>query len=70
MRESGELTGTPKDIGALIRETRIDIETEEKENIKDALWNIYKEDILKYSVFGLAQFYKESLVKGEINEDI
>lgn len=67
LRESGELTGTPKDIGALIRETRIDIETEEKENIKDALWNIYKEDILKYSVFGLAQFYKEQLIGG-INE--
>lgn len=67
LRERGELTGTPKDIGALIKETRVDIETEEKENIKDVLWAIYKEDILKYSVFGLAQFYKESLVKGEIN---
>jgi hypothetical protein len=68
LRENGELTGTPKDIGALIKETRVDIEAEEKENIKDVLWNIYKEDILKYSVFGLAQWYKEELVKGEINE--
>ena len=67
LRERGELTGTPKDIGALIKETRVDIETEEKENIKDVLWAIYKEDILKYSVFGLAQFYKEELVKGEVN---
>ena len=69
LKERGELTGTPKDIGALIKEVRVDIETEEKENIKDVLWAIYKEDILKYSVFGLAQFYKEQLVKGEINGD-
>lgn len=67
LKERGELTGTPKDIGALIKETRVDIETEEKENIKDVLWNIYKEDILKYSVFGLAQWYKTKLVEGEIN---
>ncbi len=70
LRDRGELTGTPKDIGALIKEVRVDIETEEKENIKEFLWSIYKDDILKYSVFGLAQHYKESLVKGEINEDI
>ena len=68
LRDNGELTGTPKDIGALIKETRVDIETEERENIKDALYAIYKEDILKYSVFGLAQWYKKELVKGEINE--
>ena len=67
LKERGELTGTPKDIGALIKETRVDIETEEKENIKDVLWAIYKEDILKYSVFGLAQWWKEQLVKGEVN---
>ena len=68
LKERGELTGTPKDIGALIKEARVDIETEEKDNIKDALYAIYKEDILKYSVFGLAQWWKEQLVKGEINE--
>lgn len=70
LKERGELTGTPKDIGALIKEVRVDLETEEKENIKDVLWAIYKEDILKYSIFGLPQFYKEQLVKGEVNEDI
>ena len=50
-----------------IKEARVDIETEEKENIKDVLWAIYKEDILKYSVFGLAQWWKEQLVLGENN---
>jgi hypothetical protein len=67
LRDRGDLTGTPKDIGLLIKEARVDIETEEKENIKDVLWAIYKEDILKYSVFGLAQWWKEQLVLGENN---
>lgn len=65
LKENGEWTGTPKDIGALIKEVRVDIETEEGENIKDALYKIYKEDILKYSVHGLAQWYKTLLVEGK-----
>ena len=70
LRERGELTGTPKDIGGLIKEVRVDLETEEKENIKDVLWAIYKEDILKYSIFGLPQWFKSNLVSGEINGNI
>ena len=69
LRENGELTGTPKDIGALLKEINVDIETEEKENIKDQLYAIYKGDIMKYATHGLAQWYKNKLVKGEINED-
>lgn len=70
LKERGELTGTPKDIGALLKEINIDIETEEKENIKDQLYAIYKGDIMKYATHGLAQWYKEKLVKGEINENV
>lgn len=70
LRDRGELTGTPKDIGALLKEVYTDIEEEEQENIKDQLYSIYKSDIMKYATFGLAQWYKEQLVKGEINEDI
>jgi len=67
LKENGELTGTPKDIGGLLKEIYVDIETEEKENIKDQLYSIYKSDIMKYATHGLAQWYKEKLVKGEIN---
>jgi hypothetical protein len=70
LRENGELTGTPKDIGALLKEIYVDIETEEKENIKEQLYSIYKSDIMKYATHGLAQWYKERLVKGEINENV
>lgn len=70
LKERGELLGEPRDIPNLLKEIRVDIETEEKENIKDVLWAIYKEDILKYAVFGLAQFYKEELVKGTVNGEV
>ena len=40
---------------------------EEKENIKEHLYNIYKGDIMKYATFGLAQWYKEQLLEGKIN---
>lgn len=68
LRESGLLTGTPKDIGELIKEVREDIEAEEKENIKDQLWAIYKNDFLASATNGLPQWYKEKLVVGGINE--
>lgn len=68
LRDDGILTGTPKDIGGLIKEVRVDIESEEKENIKEQLWQIYKNDFLAAATNGLPQFYKEKLVKGEINE--
>ena len=70
LRDDGILTGTPKDIGALLKEVRIDIETEEKEHIKEQLYSIFKEDILKYSTHGLAQWWKEQIIKGENDGDI
>ena len=70
LRDDGILTGTPKDIGALLKEVRIDIETEEKEHIKEQLYSIFKEDILKYSTHGLAQWWKEQIIKGENDGNI
>lgn len=70
LRDNGELTGTPKDIGRLIKEVREDIVAEEKENIKDQLWEIYKNDFLGVATNGLPQYYKDKLVLGEVNETI
>lgn len=67
LRDNANLDGSPKDIGNLIKEVREDIIAEEKENIKDQLWEIYKNDFLATATNGLPQWYKESLVKGEIN---
>lgn len=68
LRDDGRLTGTPRDIGELIKEVRQDITAEEKEAIKAQLWSIYGDKFLRAAGDGLAQWYKEKLVKGEINE--
>lgn len=70
LRDAGNLTGTPKDIGGLIKEVKNDVTEEEKENIKNALWNIYGEQFTRAATEGLPQWFKEKLVKGEINETI
>ena len=62
------LHGLHTDTSDYDKEVYTDIEEEEKENIKDQLYAIYKGDIMKYATFGLAQWYKEKLVKGE--EDV
>lgn len=67
LRDDGLLTGTPKDIGGLIKEVFRDITEEEKENIKNQLWNIFGKDILAMATAGLPQWYKEKLVTGEVN---
>lgn len=69
LRDDGSLTGSPKDIGPLIKEVRADIIAEEKENIKDMLWKIYENNFLQASVAGLPQWYKEKLVLGEVSEN-
>ena len=50
LRESGELTDTPVDIGRLI---------------KEELWDIYKDDFLRNAVFGLPEWYKKKLALGD-----
>lgn len=70
LRDNGELTGTPRDIGALIHEVRRDVSEEEKEAIKATLWSIYKNDFLSYATTGLPEWYKEKLVLGDINGEV
>jgi hypothetical protein len=67
LRESGLLTGTPKDIGGLIKEVRKDVIEEESEAIKAELWSIYKNDFLKVATSGLPDWYKHQIVLGRIN---
>jgi hypothetical protein len=67
LRENGELEGSPRDIGKLIREVKEDITAEEQENIKNKLWAIFGEDVLRAAARGLPEWYKEELLKGEID---
>lgn len=63
LRDAGELEGTPKDIGKLFKYASEDMIEEEKDWIKDQLFEAFIRDIRKISTGGLAQWYKEYLVK-------
>lgn len=68
LRDDGRLTESPKDIGELIKEVRKDISLEEKENIKDQLWSIFKNDFLGTATKGLPEWYKQKIMLGEVDD--
>jgi len=63
LREKGELVGEPKDIGPLMKELWEDVLTEEKENFKEELFNIFKKRLASKVQAGFPQFYKEYLLR-------
>jgi len=63
VRERGQLTDSPKDIGLLMKEVPEDILKECKEEILEALLQWAMRDLRKSWCRGLAEFYKEELLK-------
>jgi len=63
LRDNGELKETPQDIGNLIKEVNSDIIAEEKENIKEFLWNNFYKDILRKATTGFPEWYKQKLME-------
>ena len=66
LRDNGNLTCEPKDIGRLIQEVKSDIKEEEIDAIKSFLWREFGEELLRQSTTGLPEWYKQQLVLGEI----
>lgn len=64
LRESGQLTGTPKDIGILMKEVPSDILKECEEEIKQKLFNHFWSKISRGTTRGLPEWYKDELAKG------
>ncbi|MHB1310601.1 MAG: RNA ligase family protein [Gemmatimonadaceae bacterium] len=62
LREAGALEGSPKDIGALIREVPADIRKECEEEIKAALFAYAWPQIQRAVVGGLPQWYQDELL--------
>lgn len=62
LEEKGELENSPKDIGKLIPEIQNDITEEEKEYIKEFLWNEHRRELLGSAVKGFPEWYKERLL--------
>jgi hypothetical protein len=63
LSERGELTDTPKDIAALLKEVHEDIKKECADEIKEKLYRWAISHILRSSVGGLPEWYKEQLMK-------
>jgi hypothetical protein len=68
LRDDGDFEGTVRDIGKLIAEVSKDVTEEEKENIKEKLWQIYGKDILRHATGGMVEWYKEKIAKGEFQD--
>lgn len=62
LRENGQLTNSPKDIGPLLKEIQNDITEEEGVAIKDALWKQFGREVIKEATKGFPEWYKEQLV--------
>ena len=65
MKERGELTNSPKDIGPLLKEINKDIMEECAENIKEQLFRWAWKDVARAAVKGFPYWYKELLVKSQ-----
>lgn len=64
LRDENKLVDEMKDMAILVPEVITDILKEEKDNIKQALFDWAWPIISKKSVHGLAEYYKEYLLKG------
>lgn len=68
LREAGALTDSPKDIGALIKEAQADILKEERDWIAGQLVNHFLPQIIRGSIGGLPEWYKQELAKSAFAE--
>ena len=69
LRERGELEGSPRDIGNLIKEAQTDIVAECEEDIKDMLFHWAKPQVLRCCTSGLPEWYKQLLAMEQFNEE-
>ncbi len=69
LRERGELTNSPKDIGPLLKEVPLDVLKEEGDEIKEALFKVFWKDISRGILRGFPEFYKEFLLKLQFEGD-
>jgi len=67
LQEKGQITDSPGDIGILIKEVQKDIEEECEQEIKQKLWLWAKSHILRGSIRGLPEYYKEQLLNKQFS---
>jgi hypothetical protein len=63
LRDAGNLDGSPKDIGNLIKEVSQDVHKECEEEIKEILFSHFWKNISRGVTAGIPEWYKEELAK-------
>lgn len=69
LRDLGQLENSPRDIGKLIIEVHKDLGKEEEDSIKESLWKWAIPHITRSSTRGLAEWWKEELLKRQFDEN-
>ena len=69
LKERGELEGSPRDIGKLVKEVPADLLSECGDEIKEQLYKWAEDKILRGVIRGLPQYYKERLMKEQFEQD-
>src|SRR5690606_9190106 len=62
LRERSQIEGSPRDIGALIKEVQNDVVAECADEIKEHLYRWAIKQVLRKSVSGLPEWYRERLL--------
>ena len=70
LREAGQITDSPRDIGLLFREVPADIAREEQDFIKQKLFEYFWPMISRGCTAGLAEWYKDQLVKQQFENTV
>jgi len=65
LREAGAVTGSPKDIGPLLNEVKLDIQAECEEEIKEALFRWAWPTIQRRVIAGFPEWYKQELLNSQ-----
>ena len=69
LKETGQVEGSPKDIGPLIKEIPADILKEAEQEIKDRLFEWCWPQIKRGVIAGFPEWYKEQLAKSAFEKD-
>lgn len=64
LADDGKVLGEPQDIGPLIKEIHNDIVEEEKDEILEFLWKQHSPHLLRKSIQGFPEWYKEQIASG------
>ncbi len=67
LKEESKLENSPRDIGLILKEINKDIEDEQKEDVKEFLWNEYKREIFANATRGLPEWYKQKIMDNSFN---